>query len=1787
MQRMTLRQAALALLLCLAGGEAVAQDCVREAEPNDEVPAARAGAFCLAGAAQGADRDTVAWTIDGAASGRLWALALEAVPGEDGRLRLARVETADDGTVRLEELFSEAVDAAEGGLSLPPLLLAAGDYLLTVEGNYREGLLYRLRAAESAPLPPALPAEGVSAAFAGQLSPGEDGRATLPWTVDAAAADRLWSLTLQVDLGASPTLELVDAEGRRLAYGYAQLGGVVRLADLGLDAGRYEIRVSGRSGSRLLLAAEDAGARVPDRESEPNGEPALAMPFDPSTPVTGRLLGATSWTDEDFLRLTLDPSWRDQRFDLVLQADTDAELRLQLQDADRQTLQDRTAVGLVRLPDLALEPGEHVIRVYGALDPGVSYTVAVEGRAALPPGREREPNDTPAAASPFAADGTAHGRFAGSETDVFALPVDGEPELWRIEAEGPGLERLILYDTAGSTIIDDRPPSGAGAARLSSLLLVQGRHLFGVAGTDSEYTLTATRLGPPPAPGTPIAELLERDLGDELEPNDDMARAIRLETGVPRSGLLDRTGDLDLYRFYLAAESRVRITLSGPPGSSLIVDPQWGERRGVIERLRTFGAAPARSEVVWDGLLGPGDHYLAIRADAIVDGPYALLFERRPWFERPVDLEPNDQWWMAAPLPPDLQISGTLFPQDSDWYRLPDLDGPTTLVVRDLAPETGTLDGVSLSIVREIPPDPADAWPSPERESIATLYRDRDSGIWQGELPAGAGYRLGISGGPGGPYALALDLDGAVQARPVAPVPVAIDLALRAGTVAAFAAAGQRVEGLLRLENQGPDPLDLALESHAGDERWQVTVAERQLSLQPGAAAELPVSIVVAPDAWAGRPVAIAVAAFAGDASPVHAEAVVTPQLDAAAVAPFPAWPLPDSMLGGLDVAAAAAGGIVVPEEPRLIDGGVNQGTSANLTQSKLRDAQPVIALAGEAPVTLAGVLLTPAALPEVADRLRRFAVSVSLDGVAYERVLEASLSARAGEQAFAFADPVAAQFLRLEPIDSHGGRTGSGASLGEIKAVAAPDSNPLDPSGIGLNLADPARGGHVVWSLPAFDGTDVLTADTERPRLYLPADHDGRIAWVVGFAHNRAARVSAVEWLSGDDPEQVPAAVEIAVSLASPVGPWQSLGEFALPPAGAAATLDGLQPAWARYLRFTAAVPAEMRQVQLPETLVVREQAVGDGYRSALGEWGDLGREAVYEWLNPPPPAEATAADDNDTPETADPLPFDEPATGTVLLDSDVDWYRIEVPSDGHGLVVTLTGTPVPYVAPSLRTADGTEVPLVADPSAGTGELQFTAAVAPGPYLLRIEDPPRSIALSWDTSGSVAGFIPAIVQAIRGFAEGLRPEREVVNLFPFRGDATTPLLEQWTGDPLQVFLTLHAYPWTDSSSNAEAALLAASEALADRVGQRAIVLLTDAQSDGAGLTPALWASLGNSRPRIFSLAVPGSFTGDELWETRNLMQDWAGLNGGFYQPMLAQGEIDVAFERLAGWLRRPAAYTVTATLDRTPPPPPEPGSLQLLAAGDGPAERPDAPGSGGILIILDASGSMLQRIDGVRRIEIAKQTLTELTGGTIPTGTTLGLRVFGQGPPDSCETGLVVAPQPLDPPAIAGVIAGIQPTNLARTPIGDSLRQVPQDLAGVGGPLLVVLITDGEETCDGDPAAEIVALRAMGIDVRVNIVGFALEDPELAATFAGWAELGGGRYFDAADAPALGEALTRAVQRQFTVENSRGTVIASGTVGDPPLSLEPGTYTVRIDGGSATRIAIGPGETVTLTGPF
>jgi hypothetical protein len=834
-------------------------------------------------------------------------------------------------------------------------------------------------------------------------------------------------------------------------------------------------------------------------------------------------------------------------------------------------------------------------------------------------------------------------------------------------------------------------------------------------------------------------------------------------------------------------------------------------------------------------------------------------------------------------------------------------------------------------------------------------------------------------------------------------------------------------------------------------------------------------------------------------------------------------------------------------------------------------------------------------------------------------------------DQAFVLPKPVTARFAQLQILSTYAD-TPTTVVLGEWKVIASPGFVPSDTP---LNIADPALGGHIVWMDP--QQTDPSFPDgllSEDPTLQTIRVPDGtRPSWVIGFQHDRAAQISELQWLDpqGSVPKTRFDRVDVEVSLTSPLGPWQSLGTWELQRADDGSvqpfTLDG--PTWARFIRFTGNGPeGEDRDWEYPATLRVIEQATGEEYRSIFAEWGQDNPAGIYELLNPPDLTSVTAGpDDNNTPETASPLPANSDVNGRVHIGEDDDWYMVTAPDDQNTLVFSVGGTPTVGVKLTLYDSSGTEIPMSFSQAEGGGAT-YTATVTPGEtYRVKVEQPPHSVVFAFDTSGSMGNYEPFVQQGLRAFSASVKPGQEFVNILPFDGQ---PLLAEWTDQPYLLQTAINSYVDQILSSSAETGLIDGSQLLAGQEGARAILIVTDAETSSYDRGAELWRTMDGVRPIIFSVHVGANST---PIQARHFMQDWAMAAGGYYQYTRSHGEMDRAFDRLATWLRRPAAYTISYTAStqdpvtptaiptqtpestQTPEPSPTPeptrtpeptqtpiptatpsaqastkrGSLQVVSApSDGSDSGATISSQIAVEIILDTSGSMLQEIEpGQRRIDVAKSVLTDLVTSKLPAGAPVALRVFGS-QPDSCDTTLASPLQPLDPGTMAAQIDSLEVVNLVKTPLGFALQQVASDLAGVDGPKIVVLVTDGEETCGGDPAAAIQGLIDQGIDVQVNIVGFALDDEQLKETFRSWARIGNGSYFDATNAAELDEAIAKAASAPFRVYDQDGKVVASGTVDGSPVRLPAGTYTVvvltdpetrfkkvEITGGERTKVTI------------
>lgn len=253
--------------------------------------------------------------------------------------------------------------------------------------------------------------------------------------------------------------------------------------------------------------------------------------------------------------------------------------------------------------------------------------------------------------------------------------------------------------------------------------------------------------------------------------------------------------------------------------------------------------------------------------------------------------------------------------------------------------------------------------------------------------------------------------------------------------------------------------------------------------------------------------------------------------------------------------------------------------------------------------------------------------------------------------------------------------------------------------------------------------------------------------------------------------------------------------------------------------------------------------------------------------------------------------------------------------------------------------------------------------------------------------------------------------------------------------------------------------------------------------------------------------------------------------------------------------------------------------------------------GSPAVELILDASWSMtldtsgdnrLTAVDPNSRIAIAKEALDDLIADSLPEGMPIAVRAFGNIEGNlACRTDLMLPLQALNRDELTAVVDNINPQFDANTAIAAALAQVGSDLAETERPKIVVLLTDGEETCGGDPAAEIAALREQE-DIQVNVIGFAIADDELKGEFERWAELGGGSYYDAQDANQLVTALGNTLTVRYNVIDASGETVATGVVGGGPVTIPAGAYTLELigaDGIAYEHVVVTPGGLVQLVG--
>lgn len=145
-------------------------------------------------------------------------------------------------------------------------------------------------------------------------------------------------------------------------------------------------------------------------------------------------------------------------------------------------------------------------------------------------------------------------------------------------------------------------------------------------------------------------------------------------------------------------------------------------------------------------------------------------------------------------------------------------------------------------------------------------------------------------------------------------------------------------------------------------------------------------------------------------------------------------------------------------------------------------------------------------------------------------------------------------------------------------------------------------------------------------------------------------------------------------------------------------------------------------------------------------------------------------------------------------------------------------------------------------------------------------------------------------------------------------------------------------------------------------------------------------------------------------------------------------------------------------------------------------------------IVVFDGSGSMSEmgfNLMDEPRIFAARRAIREVMPQVAPVRN-LGLLVYGPGPREACDNiDLRFAPIPDAAPRMIAEIDRLMPSG--NTPLTASVERAAETLDYRTRPGVVVLVTDGKETCGGAPCQLATSLAANSHELTVHVIGFKL----------------------------------------------------------------------------------------------
>lgn len=162
------------------------------------------------------------------------------------------------------------------------------------------------------------------------------------------------------------------------------------------------------------------------------------------------------------------------------------------------------------------------------------------------------------------------------------------------------------------------------------------------------------------------------------------------------------------------------------------------------------------------------------------------------------------------------------------------------------------------------------------------------------------------------------------------------------------------------------------------------------------------------------------------------------------------------------------------------------------------------------------------------------------------------------------------------------------------------------------------------------------------------------------------------------------------------------------------------------------------------------------------------------------------------------------------------------------------------------------------------------------------------------------------------------------------------------------------------------------------------------------------------------------------------------------------------------------------------------------------------------IIVILDGSRSSSVPIDGVAKIDIARNALGDVLAEA-PSNLEIGLVAYGHRRSEACDDVQLLAP-PGAPDALLAAADDIQP--IGRSPIAEAVRAAADAVTDPDG-ATIILVTDNSDNCIPDPCEAVSNIADENPNLTISVVGTALPEDEVADVSC-FAELTGGLFLRA-----------------------------------------------------------------------